>query len=387
MEWLEQQENKIGGVALSIHRVQSGLIFDDGFDTLDSRWVVSPSDSYNHEGATNTLSLQHNAMDRSTNALFSLPQEEELLFQVQADYTPTMLGDAGGIVIWKNALEKVEFLESEDGTQVGEYSTWRAIKRQNLWTFFAERGGAWELFDSTICIDPTMAGVMLKGIERTGYVPLNLKRAILCKGTSVSVGNLDALSKLILLDNIGNVVSEQIVPEGYSGVTVELPAIPFTGKFNLYIKNQEGIYVLAAQQEEIATMYGGDVFLKGTDLKIIWNGKQLSEITPTHLGALKHNVIEQKMIVLNDNIDSVAENVTISVAIYLEEYGWEWCDIALDINGQPDVYQDKTVLIGSLLPDQSKDFWIKVTRPETTNDEDRKQQMRPTHFYLEVRNE
>lgn len=373
---------------LSIHRVQSGLIFDDNFDTLNTRWVVSPSDSYVYDDVGKKLILNHNPTDRSTNALFSLPQDEdELLLQVHADYTPTRLGDEGGIVIWKNALEKVEFLESEDSTQAGTYSVWRAVKRQNLWTFYAERNNAWELFDSTICVDATMAGVVLKGVPRAGYVPLVIDRVILCRGAHISVGNINSLYKVELIDDNMQVVSEHIVPEGYSGIDIELPSIPFRGKLRIYDRDDSGNYVLVDEQKEYADMYGGDIFLRGTDLKVIWKGQELSEITPTHLGALKNDEIEQKMTVVNPTTGNVAENVTIRIAAYSQEFGWEWCDLANDEGGVPSEYQDTTIYLGTLFAGESKDFWVKVTRQPLAEPEKLKQQMRPTHFYLEVSND
>lgn len=373
---------------MSIVRVQSGLIFDDNFDTLDSRWVVSPSDSCDYSDVDKTLTLNHNPTDRSTNALFSLPQDEdELLLQVHADYSPKFLGDEGGIVVWKNALEKVEFLESEDSTQAGEYSVWRAIKRQNLWTFFAQRNHAWELFDSTICIDPVMAGIVLKGMPRGGYVPLVVNRVILCRGSHITVGNVNSLYKVELIDaDTQNVISEQTVPEGYSGIDIELPTIPFKGRLRIYDRDANGNYVLIDEQKEDAVMYGGDLFLRGTDLKVIWNGKELSEVTPTSLGAMKQDSIEEKMTVLNDTTGNVAENIEISVAVYKEEFGWEWCDLAKDINGSPDAYQDTTIQLGTLFAGESRDFWVKITRTDTTEAEKIKQQMRPTHFFLVIRN-
>lgn len=373
---------------MSIHRVQSGLIFDDNFETLDTRWLVSPSDSYDYSEEGKRLTLSHNPTDRSTNALFSLPQDEdELLMQVHAEYVPRYLGDEGGIVIWKNALEKVEFLESEDTAQVGEYSVWRAIKRQNLWTFFAEKNNAWELFDSTICIDPTMAGVVLKGVPRNGYVPLPVDRVILCRGAHVTVGNVNSLYRVVLLNDNGDVVNEQIVPDGFSGIDIELPTIPFRGKIKIYDRNSQGNYVLIDEQLEYTDMYGGDMFLRGTDLKVVWDGRELSEVTPTHLGALKQDQIEQKMTVLNDTTGNVAENTQISVAIYKEEFGWEWCDLAEDVNGIPGPYQDTTIPIGTLFAGESKDFWVKITRIPLTDAQKLKQQMRPTHFFLEIRND
>ncbi|MGG3801277.1 hypothetical protein [Metabacillus fastidiosus] len=375
---------------MSITRVRSGLIFDDNFDTLDTRWVVSPSDSYIHSDTDKRLTLVHNPTDRSTNALFQLPQdEEELLLQVQADYIPTHLGDEGGIVIWKNALEKVEFLESEDTNQTGEYSIWRAIKRQNLWTFFAQKNDAWELFDSTICINPTMAGVVLKGVERTNYAPINMDRVILCRGSNITVGNLTGGCKVTLVDATDmSIVNESIVPDNHSGVSIELPSIPFRGKVEVYeLDSSTGNYVLRDDHKDYAVMYGGDAFMRGTDLKVFWKGKELSEITPTHLGALKDDEIEYKMTVLNNTIDSVAENVEISIAVYNQDFGWEWCDLANDVNGNPGLYQDLSVTIGTLLAGESKDFWVKITKKDLTPEQEAKQKMRPSHFYLNVRNQ
>ncbi|MDR4436153.1 hypothetical protein [Bacillus tequilensis] len=374
---------------MSIHRVQSGLIFDDNFETLDTRWIVSPSDSYDYSEVDKRLTLNHNPTDRSTNALFSLPQNEsELLIQVHANYNPQYLGDEGGLVIWKNALEKVEFLESEDSVQSGAYNIWRAVKRQNLWTFFAEKNKAWELFDSTICIDPSMAGVVLKGTPRTGYTPLSIDRVILCRGTHISIGNVSSMCKVELLDaDSMSPVSKQIVPQGYSGIDIELPSVPFKGKINIYDKDGNGNYVLVDEQAEVAEMYGGDVFLRGTDLKVSWKGHDLSEINPTNIGPLKNEINEQKMTIINDTTGNIAENVRISIAAYGEEFGWEWCDLAPDNSGTPGTYEDSSLTVGTLAAGESKDFWVRVAKSTAAVDEDIKQSMRPTHFFLEINND
>lgn len=372
---------------MSIYRVQSGLIFDDNFETFDSRWVVSPSDSCYFNESDKTLTLNHNNTDRSTNALFPIPQDEdELLIQVHSDYTPKYLGDEGGIVIWKNALEKVEFLESEDTSQIGEYNKWRAVKRQNLWTFFAEKGNAWELFDSTVCVNPTMAGVVLKGVPRTGYVPLIVDRVVLCRGTSISVGNLSSHSKVELVDVDGSVVKQQDVPDGFSGIEIELPSIPFRGKLKVYEAADNDNHSLVDEQDKLVDMYGGDVFLKGTDLKVIWKGKELNEVSPTNLGSMKDDEIEQQMTVLNDSTENIAENVEISIAVYDEEFGWEWCSLAEDDGGVPGQYENNKIVLGTLSAGESKNFWVKVSKQPLPNDNGFKQRMRPTHFFLEIRN-
>ncbi|NNV04762.1 hypothetical protein ETC00_19390, partial [Brevibacillus sp. MCWH] len=151
------------------------------------------------------------------------------------------------------------------------------------------------------------------------------------------------------------------VPEGYSGIDIELPSIPFRGKLRIYDRDDSGNYVLVDEQKEYADMYGGDIFLRGTDLKVIWKGQELSEITPTHLGSLKNDEIEQKMTVVNPTTGNVAENITIRIAAYSQEFGWEWCDLANDEGGVPGEYQDTTIYLGTLFAGESKDFWVKVT--------------------------
>lgn len=367
---------------MSIHRVQSGLIFDDGFELLDTRWVVSPSDSYTYDEVGKQLTLTHNPTDRGTNALFSIPQEEEeLLLQVHADYTPTKIGDEGGIVVWKNSLEKVEFLESENNTQAGTYSVWRAVKRQNLWTFFAERDSAWELFDSTVFLDPTMIGVALRGIPRDGYVPLAIDRVILCRGAHISVGNLNSFYKVELLNELMEVVNTQIVPEGFSGIDLELPTIPFKGKLRIYDKDEVEGYIVTDEQKEFADMYGGDLFLRGTELEVHWKGEAISENNPTNLGALKNNAIEERMLVHNPSTGNVANNIRVRVAVYKEEYGWEWADVAKEVDGVIGTYDDTTVILGDLQPQLNVAFWVKVVKGTANST------MKATHFILEVTND
>ncbi|MBJ8206145.1 hypothetical protein JDS91_33890, partial [Bacillus cereus] len=94
------------------------------------------------------------------------------------------------------------------------------------------------------------------------------------------------------------------------------------------------------EQKEYAEMYGGDLFLKGTNLKVKWKDQELSETKATHLGALKSDIIEQKLTVLNDTSGNVAENIEIQIAVYKKEFGWEWCDLATDNNGTPNQYED-----------------------------------------------
>lgn len=93
------------------------------------------------------------------------------------------------------------------------------------------------------------------------------------------------------------------------------------------------------------------------------------------------------MTIINDTTGNIAENVRISIVAYGEEFGWEWCDLAPDNSGTPGTYEDSSLTVGTLAVGESKDFWVRVAKSTVAVDEDIKQRMRPTHFFLEINND
>lgn len=358
-----------------IQRVESGLIFEDNMETVDSRWEISPSDSFTHRKEERTLNLTHN--DRGyTTALFDIPQDEDhLLFEVHANYYPQEVGDEGGLVVWKSAMEKLEFFESVDSSEEGDYSYWRVIKRNNLWAFYAYKNGSWELFDSSVCINPVFMGVGLSGIGRTGYRNLGIRKALLCRGKHITVGNVNTGYIIQLLDDLDVVIEEQIVPTGHSGSTVELPWIPFTGKVKV-IDVHGGNAVVA--ESEVLEIYGGDVFMIGTDLTVFWKGNALDENNPTNIGAMKYGVIEEKMTLANTTSGNVAEDIAIKVAVYRDSFGWEWASVSNDLNGKPVGFTD-SIEMGTLQAGETRDFWVRVDKGVEFS-------TKPIYFMLDITN-
>lgn len=374
---------------MSIYRTIHGLIFDDKFDTLDTdRWrTLSPSSAIIH--TPGQLRIQRSNTGRSTNAMFDIPQDEDnLLMQVHAEYAPTELGEGGGITVWKNAMEKVEFLETVDSLSTLTYPVWRTTKRGNLWAFYAQQGDmSWELFDSTICLDPTMMGLTLRSPLTTTYKPILVHRVILCRGTNIEVMNVSNNDKVVLKDESGLAMVEATVPLNHSGVSLALPSIPFKGTIEvLHYDEGTDTWSRLSKTEEVVEMFGGDVFVKGTDLKIKWRDKDLSESYPTHVGSLKNDELELDMILYNDHEFDVAENVEVRVAAYFDHFGWKWVDIAHDNGGRPDVYQDTLIIVGTMYPLTEIPFWIRIDKGDTNDPDYQAQKMKPTNFYLEVVN-
>lgn len=361
---------------MSIFKIESGLIFDDQFENLNPRWQQTPYESITVQNKQ--MVLNHSNVE--TRALFELPSENELVFQVNADYFPVEYGDEGGIVVWQSALNKLEFLESKAVSNNSEYSVWRAVKKSNLWSFYAQRNGNWDLIDSAVMVDPSYMGITLKGIPDPKFKPLNARRAILCKNTYITVGNIDSGYRVELVNNSGTTVTSQIVPDSFSGIQIELPSIPFNGRIKIYDAPTVGFPngVVISEQPQVVDLYGGDIFLNGTDLQIIWNGEELDTNGVTNLGKMRDNMIETKMEVYNASPNGkIAESIEVAIKQYHSEFGWQWVDVATDVSESPGTYQD-SVNLGNLMPGEAVSFWVKVQR--NTSDWSTK----PTHFIFDI---
>lgn len=345
---------------MAIYKVQSGLIFDDRFDFLDSRWFVSPSGSC--EVGEWGLRMYHTD---ETKILFDLPPHPDLMLEVVADYLPTVEGDEGGIVIWQTASDKLEFLESVDNKQ-GEYSIWRAFKQGNLWTFFAFKDGQWELFDAAF-LEANRAGVVLKNPPSDGYTTLDIKQVVLCKGMFLTIGNLGSGNRVDLCNLEGRVVVSQKVQEGRGDVKLFLPALPFRGIVRIYDNGQ------LISEEEPTDFYGGDVYALGGGIVLMKDGVPLNTYGFNRLGIMQGDKIEQRLQVKNE-LTHVIENLRISIRQYLGEFGWEWTDLALDKEGD----YGKYITIQSIGPGEVKEFWLRVVRDVE------KVVFDPTYFIVDI---
>lgn len=340
---------------MSVYKYRSGLIFDDKMDSAHPRWAFSPSQSVQY--TADGLKMDHS--ENETMALFDLPLDKNLLMlEVTADYIPTAPSDEGGIVIYQNDNNRLDFLESLDTVTVGEYSSWRAVKKGGYWTFFAKRNGSWELFD-TSPLNAVKAGVTLQGSTSNGFagqfVPLTMKRVVLCEGNALTVANLPDYCRVELFDEAGTHITHGSVAPGYMGVELQLPSLPFRG----YVQVFDSTDTLLSQSD-VAEFYGGDVYLYGADLEIHWKGQELSTVDFTDVGPMVSGVIEEQMEVVNPTPLPVA-NIRLSLEQYKLLFGYEWVDIAPDAGGTPGTYAD-IVDIGLLAAGERRPFWIKVTK-------------------------
>ncbi|CCF14391.1 hypothetical protein BLGI_2317 [Brevibacillus laterosporus GI-9] len=357
---------------LGIYKKSSGLIFDDTFrsEGIHSRYEISPSNSCYLDEGVGRLTIPHTAIE--TSILFDIPKEENtLLIEVTADYVPTESGDQGGILVWQDGCHRLEFLESPD-TTTKEFSKWRALKKGNRWTFYADKGNGWELFDSEILVAEKL-GIVLKNAHAAKYVPMDVNRLVLCKSGNITIGNLPADYTVYLCDPDGNSIASAKVESGWTGVEIGLPSIPYRGTIKVF--DSDGNLLSSLEDFDI---YGGDSFLYGSDLRVLWKGTELNVKGETYLGTMYDDQILVQLELLNPSEEVPADDCTLGILQYKDKFGYQWVDLCNDDDGSPTLDFKIKLNMGRLDPLRSKKFWMKVGRKSEHFD------IKPMNFLLDV---
>ncbi|WP_074593182.1 hypothetical protein [Bacillus cereus] len=342
---------KLPDEKLKPYQIRSGLIFKDDFDTFDSRWIASPVGSYSLIDRKGYFRMLHN-VSRDTLLLADLPNEKEFAFEVSADYTPTHEDDKGGIIVWKNGEENIEFLETEDGTRETTELKWMACKDNEDWTFFSDYGEGFNFYDSDR-MNCSKFGVVLKKGSNSKFVNLDIDSIIATRGRKLTIANIAPNISVEMEDEFGRIIFNGNT--GYNtGIQITLPSLEFTGK--VILKNVEGKELGVIKN----TFYGGDVYGFGSNLEINFSGEELSTLAQTRLPDMISGKSEIMLELVNPSV-ARANNVNLSIAQYEDKFGWSWADLALDSNGKPGQYQD-SINIPYVNPENTIKFWLKVTK-------------------------
>ncbi|MFF2889464.1 cell adhesion protein [Paenibacillus sp. NPDC057967] len=348
-------------------------MFDDGFDNggVHSRYTLSPTNTGYLDTSSGQFILNHTEDDNLM--LFDIPDNEfNLLLEVTADYIPTEYGDEGGIVVWKDGESRIEFLESMD-TAIREYSKWRALRKGNRWTFYADRGSGWELFDTDSLVASKL-GVVLKNKDVSSYVPMKVDRMVLCKSDKLTVGNLPEGFTVYLCDPGGDSVASATVEKNWTGVEITVPTMPYNGILRVYDTNGNLVSSLGAFD-----IYGGDSFLYGSELQVHWKGKELNVTGDTYLGTMYDNAILVQMELVNPSNTKPAFQVKIGILQYLDMFGYEWVELCEDDGADAPLMNFSPFLeLPEVPPASHLKFWMKV---EKKNDHFG---IKPIHFILDI---
>lgn len=332
---------------VSLYEKESGKIFVDDFDSVNPKWLMSPSNAFNNAVKKGFLRMNH-SVDKDVMLLIDRPQDN-FAIQVIADYAPTKEGDEGGLLIYQNEKNKVEFLESYSANSLQSNKEWMAICKEDQWDFYTKTDAFFDYTDND-SLAAKRIGVVLKRGTAEGFVPLDINKIIMTTSNMLRLRQLYENYKVVLKDTADNILSTNIVAAAHTGIDILLPSLEFEGIIEIYDEENE---LIAKKQ---ATFYGGDMYCMGSSLQIKMNSEELNTTDPTNLGYMVNNERIVKMTIVNDNIGA-ATNIKLSIQQYMEKVGYTWTLISLDgIN-----YLNE-IQIDSVAAQSTLDFWIKVVK-------------------------
>ncbi|HDR8522145.1 hypothetical protein [Bacillus toyonensis] len=332
---------------VSLYEKESGKIFVDDFDSINPKWIMSPSNAFNNAIKKGFLRMNHSA-DKDVMLLIDKPQGN-FAIQVIADYAPTKEGDEGGLLLYQNEKNKVEFLESyaANGSQINK--EWMAICKEDQWDFYTKTDTFFDYADND-SLAVKRIGVVLKRGTAEGFVPLDINKIIMTTSNMLRLRQLYENYKVVLKDTADNILSTNIVAAAHTGIDILLPSLEFEGIIEIYDEENE---LIAKKQ---ATFYGGDMYCMGSSLQIKMNSEELNTTDPTNLGYMVNNERIVKMTIVNDNIGT-ATNIKLSIQQYMEKVGYTWALISLDGTSYLNEIQ-----IDSVAAQSTRDFWVKVVK-------------------------
>ncbi|PEB02154.1 hypothetical protein [Bacillus cereus] len=332
---------------VSLYEKESGKIFVDDFDTINAKWLMSPSNAFNNAIKKGFLRMNHSA-DKDVMLLIDKPQGN-FAIQVIGEYAPIKDGDEGGLLIYQNEKNKVEFLESYAVNSSQSHKEWMAICKEDQWDFYTKTDTSFDYMDNDL-LDAKRIGVVLKRGDAEGFVPLDINKIIMTTSNMLRLRQLYENYKVVLKDTTDNILSTNIVASAHTGIDILLPSLEFEGIIEIYDEENE---LLAKKQ---STFYGGDMYCMGSSLQIKMNSEELNTTDPTNLGYMVNNERIVKMTIVNDNIGA-ATNIKLSIQQYMEKVGYTWVLISLDGTNYLNEIQ-----IDSIAAQSTRDFWIKVVK-------------------------
>jgi hypothetical protein len=333
-----------------LNRVESGLIYYNDFDSsnLDYNLKLSSTESGRFEVGGGYLTLFHGVMPFK---VFLKVLEDKYVVVMKNDYNPTVVGDVGGLVVFQDEKTDIE-IEEYYNEEEGVTKTYPFLKIEkdgiNYYAYWSDDGITWYLLGSTAVIfSGENVGVFLKGVSGED---LKVDFIKIYKSNFIKLINLFKGTKIELYDSNGNLCVSSIVDD--SIFYIQAPYYPFDGYFKFYSIDGQ-VY----EQSETLTMWGGDIYIKESNLDIEYNNSIIKSGEELNLGTL-NNTITLSFNLIN-NTSSVFTNVIVSVVQYGNNDAYKLADVSLD-----DVQYYDSVVIPEIRPTESYTVYVKLVKQE-----------------------
>lgn len=345
---------------LKLSKNISGLIYNNDFSeqALDSSWTISPDipDQYSLTDRTGYLRLKHGTTPLMiTKTILS---NIDLVCEIKIDYTPIVVNDNGGLVIYRTDTQKAELLKYHDNNVTPDWQYLRLVKKDGIWKAFTsvDRTG-WVMHGAIAEFGAQQIGFITSSTV-TNCKPMDIEYIKIYRSNELLIANLGPGMRCQLYSSDDELLIDAIVEDNESSLQLDVSTytFPMSGYFKIY--ETDGTLML--HSNIIDDMWGGDTYWYGSPLSIYMEDIIVSSGKENSIGNLIGGKITKKLKMVNSQAQSLS-NVNIFIRDYNGLSGSEWVSLAKDKNGIPDEFTN-TLLYETIEPDLEVYFWMQIVR-------------------------
>lgn len=323
---------------MRLFKRESGILYEDNF-THNEGWALTHPRLINIEDG---MRIKPSAADivRASRKM----NDEANMMIAKVNYTPTKVGDKGGMTLFNSPDEAVNMIEFVDDVE-GTLEEMRIQRDGNTWKLEMKRGIQYEHI-----------GSVEHNFKNIGFL-----RYPTIDGEKFEVGKyLELKSRRVII----NQVPEGMVAMLFHGRDVDTDRATEDELLNFYLDDgyKEGATIRIYNGDELileqsVDFYGGDVYSLGTYLQMYHDGELLQEFDPHKLGRITPSGLVVKL-ELHNPAKINANDVNLSVERYMESIGYEWTDVSLNEEGP----YDKDLHFDVIAAGESVYFYVRMDK-------------------------
>lgn len=295
------------------------------------------------------------------------PPVGDFVFQAKLLHQPKSLADVGGVLIQSDSDNRVECQTYFNGIAGPDqyYERIKVVRRDDRYSIYAAKSDYWEPIGATEIPDCHQIGFFLDGPVSEQSEDLIIESVAMFKANYVTFIDVPHNQVIRIRDKDGNVIAEKQsnATQNTNKTLIDLSQkmMPFLGA-SIEIMDEGSI----TTKVDDVDIYGGDVFVVNYDVMLMIDGKEVNTIEEQDIGTVDIGGTELALTLVNkDRVEMSGRKLR--VVKYSEMFrGEKLAEVALVSNGVTGEFKDYAD-IPTLLPNESADFRLKVTRDKSSD--------------------
>jgi hypothetical protein len=338
----------------TLSKIQSGFIYNEGFDDSGIVWQVLPKDSDRFSKDGNRFLMQPG--EERLSIVTEMP-DGNFIMKIHFNHQPLSNNSFAGVVVIKDKDSRVECQTYRSLTEIKtikKYQYIKVIRKINKYLFYASLNEQkWELVGAARLDDANLIGFYFQ-TDDSNESPVEIDSIKFYKSNTISFLGLEQNSKIVIKEETGiskvfHVITQE--ERNRCDIDLTLTEAPFINH-RLQVLNPKGLYLM---NEEFSEIQGGDVFSVGFNYDIYLNktesdpGTLLKAGEITDLGRLLDIRQLNSLTIINEDEHYIPKNIIVRIERYSPYFKGEDCVQLGVVNLNEPIKWAKQIIIPQLL--------------------------------------